>query len=744
MNFSALRPFLAFSSILFLYPFLPASEITDSWTIVLDHAPFSSVREAAFAEVAIDWNGPDLRRQKACTIAYAATELQAFLQQLSGSGNDGFPFKSLESELPDSAIVLMTLSQARSHREVGPATKQLDLGASLTLAGSFALIPQDDRLLVIGADRVGVLYGVYHTLQGLGIHWYGPEPHETFIPDAASLAIPGEPVIEVPDFETRGFWVRQDFGNEPFYHWMARNKMNFWSIAEPNRALLHKLGMHLTYGGHDHFLRFMNPNEPYPYDHPLYSGDEDKAADPAGPNPDTFKGDENEDGILTYFEARPEWYGLVDGQRRPFEDWLKAANICTSNPDALNHLFSEIIDELSTGDWQDIASLNFWPVDMGEWCECDSCTPLGSPTDRLLVMVHELDQAIDAARAAGRIHRDIKIIFPIYQETLAPPTRPLPEGFDTETCIGTFFPINRCYVHSIDDPDCTEYNTEHWQSFLDWIQTEPRYYNGQLFVGEYFNVSVNKSLPVLYSRIIAEDIPKYFGQGARHMHYMHTDTHLLGMKRLNNFLFANILWDVEADLEKLKAAYLDNVYGPAAADTARLYERLEFGLSNIKQFRYWLHFPERFSEDKEPLFNKRHFQLEETHPPVDDGVDLSESVAAMGQCREIMDTLLERDLPVDIKTRLLIDDKLLRYAENTIYFTDAVARAALAERAGELEAARRQFIRSLPFARALRAEQEAVKTATNHHVHAEDGLDATRMEDAWLEMGQRLFPGFTF
>jgi hypothetical protein len=743
MEFSRPRLLALIACILPFTLSLPASEITGTWAIALDTGPFASVQEAAHAEATVDWNGPDTRRQNACTIAYAATELQAFLRELKKSGEAGFECVTLCTEFPSSAIILSTLPDALAHEELAATVQRHGLNDALTHSGSFALVPDGDRLIIIGQDRVGVLYGVYHILEQLGIRWYGPEPHETFVPESISLSLPEQPIIENPDFQTRGFWVRQDFGNEPFYHWMARNKLNFWSIAEPNRALLHKLGMHLTYGGHEHFIQFMNPSDPYPYDHPLYRGDEDKQPDPDEPNPDSFLGDRNEDGVLSFFEARPEWYGLINGVRTPVEGSLKTANICTSNPHALQHLFSSIIEELASGEWQDVASLNFWPIDMGVWCECDACTPLGSPTDRLLLMVHGLDKAIDASRASGRIHRDIKIVFPIYQETLAAPTRPLPEDFNTETCIGTFFPINRCYVHSIDDPTCTEYNTAHWQSFLDWIQKEPRYYHGELFVGEYFNVSVNKSLPVLYSRIIGKDVPKYFEQGARHMHYMHTDTRLLGMKRLNNFLFANVLWDASADTDALKAAYVENLYGPVSAEVADLYETLEYGLSNIKQFRYWLHLPERFSEGTDPLFHTRHFQLEESHPETDDGVDLSQSVAAMKRCRRIMDTLLEMNLPVAVQERLLIDDKLLRYGENTIHFTDAVARAYLAERRGDLEEARRQFIRSIPFARALKAEQEVVKTATNNHVHAKNGLDATRMEAAYIEMGQRLFPHFT-
>lgn len=726
-------------------PSLPALEITTAWSIVLDVRPFTSAEEAAFAEATIDWSGTNIRQQNACTIAYAAKELQTFLRQLdkSAASGDAFAFAQLDEDLPETAIFLSTLPEAENHAELKSIVQHHDLKTRLSAPGSFALVPHSERFIIIGADRVGVLYGVYDTLEQLGIRWYGPEPHEIYLPDIPDVGLPEVPVVEIPDFRTRGFWVREDLGNEAFYHWMARNKLNFWSIAEPNRALLHKLGMHLTYGGHEHFQQFMDPDDPYPYDHPLYTGDENKNPDPDDPNPESFQGDADNDGMLSFYEARPEWYGLIDGVRTPVEGSLKTANICTSNPHAMQHLYSSIVTELAAGEWQDVASLNFWPIDMGKWCQCEECMPLGTPTDRLLLMVHGLDKAIDTSRAQGTIHREIKIVFPIYQETLAAPTKPLPDDFDTESIIGTFFPIHRCYVHSIDDPTCTEYNTKHWQSFLDWIQEEPRFYNGELFVGEYFNVSVNKSLPVLYSRIIAEDIPKYHGQGARHMHYMHTDTRLLGMKRLNNFLFANTLWDTGADHERLKAAYLKNLYGPVSGQVANLYDLLEFSLSNIKQFRYWLHFPERFNEGTEPLFHTDHFRLEEQHPPMNDGVDLAQSVGAMKQCREIMNTLIRKKLPVAIKERLLIDDKLLRYGENTIYFTDAVARAAIAERAGDLEGARREFIRSIPFARALRAEQEVVKTATNHHVHAEDGLDATRMEDAYIEFGRRLFPNFT-
>jgi hypothetical protein len=175
-----------------------------------------------------------------------------------------------------------------------------------------------------------------------------------------------------------------------------------------------------------------------------------------------------------------------------------------------------------------------------------------------------------------------------------------------------------------------------------------------------------------------------------------------------------------------------------------LSESLEFALSNIKQLRYWHHLPERITEREHPLFDKEHFQLEESHPDRNDGVDLAQSVRAMRHCRKTMDTILGMDLQEPLQSRILLEDKMLRYGENTVHFYDAVARAVIAEHEGDLPRARAAFKESLPFARALKAETVLVQTAVNHHVHAEDGLDATRIEEAYRDLGNRLFDDFIF
>ena len=721
----------------------PPLAIDSGWQIIVGCATFSSPQEAAQAEAQIDWSSNDLDRMNACTEGFAAQELHTYLGRLSGlePSDSAFAVICLAENLPPHAIVLTDLSQPANHPAVAAAIAKQRLQESLTAAESYAIFLHHGRLFIVGRDRVGTLYGVYHFLETLGVRWYAPAADGEHIPSRKQLVFPPrKKIISAPQFITRGFWAWEDRGNPDFYLWMARNRLNYWTTAEPDRPFLRKLGMHLTYGGHEHFHRFLNPDGDYLYNHPLFRGDERKPADPYRISASEYRGDTNLDGHLTYFEAHPEWYGLVAGKRTPFKGEF-GTNICTSNSDAIDHLLKGLVAELAEGEWRDAGSINFWPIDGGKWCECENCTPLGNPTDRLLLLVHQLQEAIEAARANGRIKRPIGIVFPIYHETLVPPSRPLPEGFDYHTCIGTYFPILRCYVHSIDDTTCTEYNVPLWNALLDWTQGEPRYYQGQFFVGEYYNVSKIKSLPVLYTRILAHEIPLYFSQGVRHFHYMHVNTRLWGMKRLNNYLLAKLLWDPQADVERLTSAYFDDFYAPVAEEMRRLTAQLETALSNVRQVRDWQHLPDRINQDLDPLFHRQHLQLEETHSAMNDGVDLAESVAAMHACREIMDSLLQKDLPPLLRDRLLEDDQNLRYGANTVFFYDAVIRAILAERAGDLASARHQLERSIPYARALRAETAIVQTASSH-ANAADGLAATGIEETYRKMIGRLLPGF--
>jgi Domain of unknown function (DUF4838) len=677
-----------------------------SYQIVVPLGPFASAVEARNGASTINWDGSEPARMNASTEAFAALELHHYLSKLTKAREADprvFPVVGENHSRNHEAIILADLSGKSLQPTVARAVQREKLQGRLASRESFALVPDGDNLLIIGSDRVGVLYGAYSLLEMLGVRWYAPGDLGEVIRESATLRLPAQTIIQSPKFLTRGFLAWENRGNHDFYLWMARNRLNLWTIADTDRASEKQLGLQLDAGLHWISERYLNP--------------------------------------ATYMRAHPEWYGLINGKRQGFKHEF-GVNFCTSNPAAVHQFIQNLVADLSTGDWRDTDLLELWALDNGKWCECDNCQRLGSPTDRLLTLVMQARDAIEEARRKGLIHHPVEVVFPIYHETLALPANPRWRAVDFRDLIGTFFPIGRCYIHYLDDPNCTEYNTGYWESFETW-RNHPDQYPGQFEVGEYYNVSTTKSLPVVYRRIMAHDIPLFYAHGVRHFHYMHVYTRLQGPKRLNNYLMAQLLWNPDANVEQLFREYLNDFYGAGAADARRFYDRLEFAMSSIQQ---WKHYGgehegqclvKQINRDADNLFGTEHLKLEPYHPAKNAGVSLEESVRALQECRTLMDRLRARGLPSEVKLRLAEDDRNLRYAENTVNLYFYLAQALMARKQHNLEQAQQFYRRTLPFAQGLREETEIVQTASSH-ANAKDGLDASLVEKAYEELGKQL------
>jgi len=233
------------------------------------------------------------------------------------------------------------------------------------------------------------------------------------------------------------------------------------------------------------------------------------------------------------------------------------------------------------------------------------------------------------------------------------------------------------------------------------------------------------------------DIPLYYNHGVRHFHYMHVYTDLLGMKRINNYLLAKLLWDFQADVKFLLKEYFHNYYGKADKQMARLYDYLEYAMSSVKQWKHSNPLTTRINNNREPLFHLFHLRLKKYHPKSNDGVDLEESVDALKKCRKIMDKVLSDDWSPLIKQRLLEDDKNLQYAENTVNFYYYFAQAIQAKNKGTIEQSKRFYKASIPFAQGLKAETDIVQTASSF-ANSENGLKATLVEKTYLDLGKEL------
>lgn len=697
----------------------------EATVIAVHYGQYPSAREAAFDERSINWSDDDLSDDTICTASFAAVELQHYLRQMTGRTEDFAIIRpeELESVSNQNVILLATFDELKMSflaELKGREDRNVGLGSEGYIIQTVWISGQPS-VLIAAAGRVGLLYGAYDFLHRLGVRWYAPGPAHEVVPRRTLEPFPDDfDVRETPSFITRGFHAWEDRADRKFLLWMARNRLNYWCVEQSDKAFLHKIGIKLVGGGHILTSLYLGPNLDYPYNHSRFKGDEAKPTDPY-PISKEYQGDLNGDGRLSYFEAHPEWYGLIKGKRSPRIEGDFGDNFCTSNADALAEWTKNAVADLAHGNYQDADFVNLWTLDFGNWCECEKCRALGSPTDRNILFVHALAKAIKKAQAEKIINRPVKLFFLAYGDVIDPPTKPLPADFDYDMCIATFFPIRRCYVHHFDDSSCSV-NSRYFHQFKAWFLAPDRFYRGALCIGEYYNVSGYKCLPVCYMHSMAHDIPFYSAAAARHFHYMHVTTDQWGSKALTNWQMARQLWDPSIDCETLWNDYFSGRYGPAQSLMRQFYERLEGMLANVSELKYGL--AQRLGHGETELFPDHHLQYEKTVFPNDDGPDLVEIVEAARLCSRLLNEAKSLGLPPEFARRIVEDERAFRYAERTILFYDALCRATFRLAAGRTAEARAALWAARDLSFLLKADTTSTKFSSSH-ANAADALEAS-------------------
>jgi len=665
-------------------------------TIIVNFGAYPSAEAAAEASDKVDWFGSDDAAATVCTESFAAVELRHYLCLICGvDGSDPgqFPIRSDREAVPGDALIVGSAASNRQTtafgRDLGPAPGPEGFRIRrVARAGA-------ESVVLCGSDRTGTLYAVYDFLGTLGVRWFSPGLSGEVVPRREELEIGALDRTDAPKFAVRGYWAEffseeNEFvrpsgrkGTIDFFDWMARNRMNLWSSGETGvpPGEMKKRGLHLSAGGHT-FYTLIDPGAPYPYAHAGLPS-RGLPPDPYPVSPQ-FRGDANGDGVLSYSEAHPEWYGLGPDGVRHFTTDPFGYNFCTSNPDFQREFMKNLVAKLADGAWKYADYLDWWPEDADHWCVCDDCRALGSPTDRNLIMADLIRRGLKAAAADGRLRRDIQVKFLIYSSAgvIDPPTRPLPAGFDYDGIMGTFFPIYRCYVHDIDDPACTEFNRRYFDYLKAWRTNA--YYKGRFMIGEYYNISYFRDLPILFTRTMEHDVRFYYASGARAMHYMHVPVGNWGPRTLTNYEFARLLWDPQADAAALKDDYFRSRYGPAAPVMTRFYASLEQAMLNVPEY---LATP---GEDEnlggrlrayagggpKNLFPYAHLRLSGEHPPPNDGPSVEDSVAELGRTGALMEAALGVAVDERVRACLLEDEALFRYADATVRLYWHMARSA--------------------------------------------------------------------
>lgn len=504
-----------------------------------------------------------------------------------------------------------------------------------------------------GNRREGTINAVYHFLNILNFKYYNTDDFGNIYP--SELILNEGTFIYSPDYVTRGCYSEfMDDTHKGFIDWMTRNHMNFLRVKHyTNNYELKKRGISILAGGHEVFYNYLNPN----------------------------KTDYSNSNNKTYFENHPNWFPLIDGKRSDRDENLRATegyytgnNICSSNSDGVHELCQNIIKSLIDGDYKFCDYLNFWAYDNGTWCQCSDCEKTGNYATRMLLLAYQLDKEIKVAKLEGKIKRNIRLLVPVYHETLEPPVIDLPEDFDYQNIIATFFPIERCYAHFINDENCTETNSQLKKLYDKWAITPNRKYKGEIFIGEYFNVSSFAAMPFLFPTIINHDLPFYYENNTRYFYYMHITSLEWGMLTVNNYLIAKILSDTKVNTSLVLSNYYKDVFPVSQKLINDFHNKLEELSKNSKYLKHYQFEKEGKSKKslmwevfEGELFPLAHCKFNEQSDDLNASYSMTKTMELFDEAREILKVIVD-SCDVSEKEAVILEKQRFDYGYSIFYF----------------------------------------------------------------------------
>ncbi len=373
--------------------------------------------------------------------------------------------------------------------------------------GSYYIRSEENALLINGVGNHGTINGVYAFLEKYcGCHWY--EDEIIVIPENSELTVPADlDVTYTPFFE----YTETDTKSSRDAEFAVANGQT----GGIYKSLTAEQGGDVKYlGGSSHTLvnRYCKPS--------------------------------------VYFEEHPEYFALVDGERR-------GTQLCLTNEDVKTIVTNEVLALLEEKHDPD-ASMQIVSVtqaDNGEYCECDNCKALdeanGSQAGTMITFVNEIARRVSAAGDYDNVAFDTFA----YQYTREAPTNVVPD----DNVIVRLCSIECCFGHTLDDPDCKE-NVAFMEDLQEWSAICDRLYiwNYSLNCDESVNIHPNFGVLQRNIQIFYEHKVKgIYEQGV--FYIAECDAEFAEMK---TYLVAKLMQNPYLDFEAEMLGYMTAVYGP--------------------------------------------------------------------------------------------------------------------------------------------------------------------------------------
>lgn len=441
---------------------------------------------------------PALRSTLRTSVQQAGAELSEVVGRMTGAT------LPIREATPDALPGLLRELEAENLTAVVLGSLALSTMESLPQAAreawsdpsSFLIRVTPGRVAIAGPTPRATEIGVHALLEQFGVRWFFPGELGTVIPSVKDLEVAVQETVERPSFEARNFQLR-----------------------DTSRWINHQRA-----GG-----------AYFPGAHGIPLGKD------------------------VSFETHPQYYGLVDGERRDRQ-------LCLSNPEVLQRAVAEtkaFFAKNPAMPWYGMG-----PDDGGGFCECDGCRAMDggdydffsntpSVTDRYIRFFNDVLKGIEGE------YPDKKIAFYIYHAYMQPPVKVVP----SPKIVGAIAPIALCRLHGANNPICPErgYLKE---IIAAWTKILPEVYER----GYWFNLA-DPAMPFVQTTRLRDELPYYASHGVKGYR-----TECLGHWVLQGpslYLAGRLLWNVEADVDALLDEYNTLLFGPASKPMGRYFTALD-------------------------------------------------------------------------------------------------------------------------------------------------------------------------
>ncbi|MFN0171189.1 MAG: DUF4838 domain-containing protein [Bryobacteraceae bacterium] len=436
-----------------------------------------------------------LAREASPSERRGAEELQRFLEQMS------------EARLP---IAVEPVRSRGPFVFVGRG-EQLDAlkpGIDFDKLGpeDFAIKTLGKHLVIAGGRKRGTMYGVSTFLEKLGCRWFTRDLSR--IPNRSTVTVPGLDEVQRPAFEMRWPGITEAFDKD----WAARNRVNGGGLPLDSST-----------GGRV---------ECYPCGHSFHT-----LIPPA-----------------RYFAAHPEYFALVDGQRRQHN-----AQLCLTNAAVIRAGVEQIFQWIKERPGIDI--IGVFQEDWGGWCECDNCKRVereegGAHSGPIVRFVNAL------AEAVSRQHPDKRILTYAYQYSEPAPTRTAPHP----NVRIQLAPISACIGHPAET--CPRNQKLLMDNLKGWARLGKR-----VCLYGYATNFAHYVYPMPDFDRLAADIPMLLRHGVTGVYYEGSHQGEGGHgAELRAWVMAKLMWNPNENMSRLVDEFFETAYEKAAAPMRRVFD----------------------------------------------------------------------------------------------------------------------------------------------------------------------------